>query len=778
MSGAPVPPRFSIVIPCFNQGTFLAECLASLRAQTLPPYEVLVVDDGSTDPYSVRRMDELCVDGVKLLRQENRGLPGARNTGVRAATGDWVLPLDADDCLAPEALATYARAIAAAPEVDVWYPDMEHFGQDTSVWECPPFNAWRLLTENHLLCSSAIRRAVFDAGVLYNEAMRQGYEDWEFYIHACVEKGFLARPLERPVFRYRKWGYSMVSASDAKRAALLEQIRRERSAVYGDSQRLVELKARHQPYLAVASASEALRPALEGQRLRDFQLVDTSGRVTREEGLGAFQGHRFSRLLVSLEDASLAAALHADPFLLEKVARVSLEQRPSVLWLVTTGPEQAWPGFLLSEAAARAGDVRCVGFAVDPSRLLGAPPIPRTGAGLLEDLARHLEGLVPGSQAWMGVGPSLKAGEGAALPQVALSVPAPGVGPASGRGVEVRQGLKLVGQGANTLLRGLLGAERHARLRASPVTRQLGSRLRARLRAPAEPVRVEDVEHREGPFAAWQLDSRRQREELARTFGQPPRYDERPEDGEPALLIVTSSVSRGDVAQSRADGTSSVSRGAVAQSRADGTSSVSRGDVAQPRVDGTSSASRGDVEPSLVELLKGLHALAPTQRRYLVTTEYPDAPAWADTVLPLVRGAFAAPDLASRTMPDFIASLAKRLGVGAVLMTHTRAGLEALPALRQLEPRPRVIALAGPLPPRDSVTGLYSGPSAEAAARFNNLIDGYAVSSQDTADRFVRDLYVSPTKLRLMPLAEADRARYARELMELLFPEAQRRTAP
>jgi len=728
MHGAPVAPRFSIIIPCFNQGTFLAECLASVRAQTLPPHEVIVIDDGSTDPYSVQRMDALCRDGVTLLRQENRGLSGARNAGVRAATGDWVLPLDADDCLTPEALATYARAIADAPEVDIWYPDMEHFGQDTSVWECPPFNAWRLLTENHLLYSSAIRRAVFDAGVLYNERMRQGYEDWEFHIHACAEKGFLARPLERPVLRYRKWGYSMVSASDAKRAVLLEQIRRERSAVFEDPKRLAALKSLHQPYLAMASTSEALRPALEGQRLRDFRLVDTSGRVTREEGLAAFQGHRFSRLLVSLEDAPLAAALRADPFLLEKVARVLQGQRPSVLWLVTTGPEQAWPGFLLSADAARAGDVRCVGFAVDPSRLLGAPPIPRTGAGLLEDLARHLEGLVPGSQAWMTVGPTLKAGEGVALPRVTHPVPGP-VSPASGRGGEVRQGLKLVGQGARTLLRGLLGAERHERLRASPVTRQLRSRLRAGVQAPAGPAHGQAVEHRDGPFAAWQLDSRRQREELAWTFSQPPRYDERPEEpGEPTLLIVTSSLTRGDVAQ------------------------------------------------SLVDLLKGLHALAPSQRRYLVTTEYPDTLAWADTVLPRVRGAFAAPDLARHAMPDFIASLAKRLGVSTVLMAHSRVGLESLPALRQLEPRPRVIVQAYALPPRDSVTGLYPGPCAEAAVRFNNLIDGYAVSSQDTVDRFVRELYVSPTKLRLVPLSAeperltaADRERYAREMMDLLF---------
>ena len=756
MSGAHVPPRFSVVIPCFNQGAFLAECLESLRAQTLPPHEVIVVDDGSTDPYSVRRMDELCVGRVKLVRQENRGLSGARNSGIRAATGDWIVPLDADDCLTPDALLTYARAITNVPEVDVWYPDMQHFGQDTTLWECPPFNAWRLLKENHLLCSSAIRRAVFDAGVRYNENMRQGYEDWEFYIHACVERGFLARPLERPVFRYRKWGYSMVSASDAKRATLLEQLRRERP-VYQDAERLMELKALHQPYLAIASESEALKPALEGQRLRDFQLVDTSGQVTREGGLAAFQGYRFSRLLVSVEDAPLAAALRADPFLLEKVARVLQEQRPAVLWLVTTGPEKAWPGFLLTPDAARASDVRCVGFALDPARLLGAAPLPRTGAGLLEDVARHLEGLAPGSRAFMGVGARAVAGpapgardsatvgahgearDGLPLPQAALSAPVPTTSAPTGRGAELRQGLKLVGQGASRVLRGVLGAERHERLRSLSAARQLRSRLGNGLRrvaastAPAAPARQDADAQREGPFTAWQLDSRRQREELARCFGQPPLYDERPMPGEPALLILTSSLTEGAGAR------------------------------------------------PLVELLKGLHAAAPSRRHYLVTTDGLAARAWADAVLPTVRGAFSASDLAPHAPQEFIASLAKVLGVGAVLLAHSRAALEALPALRQLEPRPRVISLADTPPPRDAEAGTYTGPSAEAAARFNNLIDGYAVSHQETADLFVQRLYVSPTKLRLVAPG-ADPSRHAREVLELLFPDSlpqpQRRMAP
>jgi glycosyltransferase involved in cell wall biosynthesis len=148
--------KFSVVIPCYNQGPFLHECLESLRRQRLPAAEVIVVDDGSTDPFTVARIDELCVPPVKLVRQPNRGLSAARNAGVDVATGDWILPLDADDELTPDALQRYAEAITADPSIDIWYPDIAQFGLDHEVLTQPEFDPWRLLWNNHLVCSAAI----------------------------------------------------------------------------------------------------------------------------------------------------------------------------------------------------------------------------------------------------------------------------------------------------------------------------------------------------------------------------------------------------------------------------------------------------------------------------------------------------------------------------------------------------------------------------------------------------------------------------------------------
>src|SRR5215213_3125487 len=94
-------PLVSVVIPCYNQAHFLGEAIESVLAQSYPNFEIVVVDDGSTDDTSE-------VAGsypkVRLVRQENQGLSGARNAGLARSEGEYVVFLDADDRLRPEAL--------------------------------------------------------------------------------------------------------------------------------------------------------------------------------------------------------------------------------------------------------------------------------------------------------------------------------------------------------------------------------------------------------------------------------------------------------------------------------------------------------------------------------------------------------------------------------------------------------------------------------------------------------------------------------------------------
>ena len=116
-------PRFSVVIPAFNSAATLVRAIESVRAQTWPAHEILVVDDGSTD--ATAEVAAGC-DGVRLIRQKNSGVSVARNAGAAAATGDWLAFLDADDWYAPDRLRLHAEWIAADAAFDFLTGDYEY----------------------------------------------------------------------------------------------------------------------------------------------------------------------------------------------------------------------------------------------------------------------------------------------------------------------------------------------------------------------------------------------------------------------------------------------------------------------------------------------------------------------------------------------------------------------------------------------------------------------------------------------------------------------------
>src|SRR5438309_8808465 len=91
--------KISVVMPCFNHGEFLPEAAASVARLGREDIEIVVVDDGSTDERTREVMDELAERGTKVIRQENKGLAAARNAGIAASQGEYILPLDADDRL-------------------------------------------------------------------------------------------------------------------------------------------------------------------------------------------------------------------------------------------------------------------------------------------------------------------------------------------------------------------------------------------------------------------------------------------------------------------------------------------------------------------------------------------------------------------------------------------------------------------------------------------------------------------------------------------------------
>jgi glycosyltransferase involved in cell wall biosynthesis len=129
--------KFSVVIPLYNKARYVASAVRSVLAQSLPPHEVIVVDDGSTDhgAFVVEAIDD---PRVRLVRQDNGGVSRARNNGIAHATGDWIAFLDADDWYHPEMLAALAQACQACPDavlLGAGFRKMPHlFGADPDPW--------------------------------------------------------------------------------------------------------------------------------------------------------------------------------------------------------------------------------------------------------------------------------------------------------------------------------------------------------------------------------------------------------------------------------------------------------------------------------------------------------------------------------------------------------------------------------------------------------------------------------------------------------------------
>lgn len=220
-------PLVSIIIPCYNQARFLPEAVASVVAQTFADWEIIIVDDGSPDDtaqVAARLIAAFPERRIRLLRQENRGLAAARNAGITMALAPYILPLDADDAIAPEMLALTVAALEAHPEVGFVYTDVQRFGAETNILRTQPYSLERLRFECLMMPATLFRRAAWrQVGGFRTFGAAQGYEDWDFWI-SLGEAGWEGLHIARPLLRYRRSGGSMLSQARRHDLELRAQI--------------------------------------------------------------------------------------------------------------------------------------------------------------------------------------------------------------------------------------------------------------------------------------------------------------------------------------------------------------------------------------------------------------------------------------------------------------------------------------------------------------------------------------------------------------------------
>jgi glycosyltransferase involved in cell wall biosynthesis len=209
-------PLVSVIVPHYNQARVLGDCIDSIRAQTYPNVELIVVDDCSTETDTAPQLDELEADaGTTVIRLDRNGGPSrARNRALDICKGRYVLPVDADNLLFPDAIERLVEQLVTAGEdIGFIYPQLQFFGNRQERYEPPEYNLYTLLHGNYCDTCSLIDRQVFDAGLRYREEIVLGHEDWEFVLRLAAH-GVRGEAAKMPTVRYRKWGFNRSDAVD------------------------------------------------------------------------------------------------------------------------------------------------------------------------------------------------------------------------------------------------------------------------------------------------------------------------------------------------------------------------------------------------------------------------------------------------------------------------------------------------------------------------------------------------------------------------------------
>jgi glycosyltransferase involved in cell wall biosynthesis len=205
-------PLVSVIIPCYRQAHYLGDAIQSVLAQTYRHVELIVVNDGSPDNTAEVAAS---YDGLKYIRQRNLGLSTARNTGLQASAGDYIVFLDADDRLLPDALKTGVDALRAFPECAFVYGFCEFINHEGSPIPTPPHvsivnDHYRaLLQDNHIWTPGAamFRRTVFSRVKGFDPALFRGCEDLDLYLRIARE--FPIHCHGKVSLQYRKHAASM-----------------------------------------------------------------------------------------------------------------------------------------------------------------------------------------------------------------------------------------------------------------------------------------------------------------------------------------------------------------------------------------------------------------------------------------------------------------------------------------------------------------------------------------------------------------------------------------
>lgn len=282
------PAEISIVIPSYNHAHYLVDSIGSVLRQTFQNFEIIVVDDGSSDTTACAKAVKHFKDPrIRIIRHEtNKGLAETRNTGVRASHGKYILTLDADDKIKQTCLQEMYNLLESDKDTAIAYCDVELFGTVSKELLTIEYDFEELLKRNTFLCASLYRRKVFDDCGGYNPNMRYGWEDYDFWVNAG-KRGHCGRRIPKVLFMYRRDRRSMLVESHEHIDEMRRQLHANHPELYYEGRRPVGCCGKARRHTATQAVSFSPTPSIGQAPLIEVSYVGTSPIAIRGTVTGA-----------------------------------------------------------------------------------------------------------------------------------------------------------------------------------------------------------------------------------------------------------------------------------------------------------------------------------------------------------------------------------------------------------------------------------------------------------------------------------------------------------
>lgn len=196
-------PAISIVCPCYNHGRHIGEMLDSVKAQTFQDFEIIIVNDGSTDDTG-DILNRLRYNKLVVINMENQGPAAARNRAVSSARAPLILNLDADDKIAPTLLEKAFSLLSADLELGIVTSEIQFFGACSGRFELAPYSLPEMLRDNVIHSTAFFRRDDWLTVGGYSGELVHGLEDYDFWL-SIIELGRKVFRIPEDLIFYRKY---------------------------------------------------------------------------------------------------------------------------------------------------------------------------------------------------------------------------------------------------------------------------------------------------------------------------------------------------------------------------------------------------------------------------------------------------------------------------------------------------------------------------------------------------------------------------------------------